>query len=90
MNNILSEKDTQALFDILVEKLEIPQTELTLDARIQEDLGADSLTVIEITMAVEELFDLSIPDEKWETVLTVRDLFEVLGERLAKPERRLS
>ena len=90
MNNILCEKDTKALFDILVEQLGVPQTELTPDARIQEDLGADSLTVIEITMAVEQRFDLSLPDETWERVLTIRDLFEALAERLAKPERRLS
>jgi acyl carrier protein len=82
MNNILSEKDTKALLDILAEQLDVQQAQLTPDARIEEDLGADSLTVMEITMAVEEHFDLSIPDEEWEKVSTVGDLFEALANLL--------
>ncbi|HWI59381.1 MAG TPA: acyl carrier protein, partial [Bacillota bacterium] len=70
---MLSEKDSQALLDLLVEQLGVQPDQLTPDARIQEDLGADSLTVMEITMAVEERFNLSIPDEEWEEVSTVGD-----------------
>ena len=76
MNNILSEKGTKALCDILVEQLGVDQTQLTPDARIEEDLGADSLTLIEIVLAVEERFDLSVPDEDAEKVSTVEELFE--------------
>jgi acyl carrier protein len=83
MNNILSDKDSQALLDLLVEQLRVHRTQLTPDARIEEDLGADSLTVMEITMAVEERFNLSIPDEQWETVSTVGDLFDALAKLLA-------
>jgi acyl carrier protein len=85
MNNILSDKDTQAIFDILVEQLGVQRTQLTPDAKIQDDLGADSLTVIEIAMAMEERFHLSIPDEQWETVSTVGDLLEIIGKLLAAP-----
>ena len=88
MNNLLSEKDTKAVLDILVEQLGVQEAQLTPDARLQEDLGADSLTIMEITMAVEERFNLSIPDEEWEKVSTVGDLFEALSELLGKPERR--
>ncbi len=88
MNNLLSEKDTRAVLDILVEQLEVQEVQLTPDARLQEDLGADSLTIMEITMAVEEQFKLSIPDAEWEKVSTVGDLFEALAELLGKPERR--
>ena len=85
MNNILSDKDTQAILDILVEQLGVQRAQLTPEAKIQEDLGADSLTVIEIAMAMEERFHLSIPDEQWETVSTVGDLLEMLAKLLASP-----
>ena len=64
MNNLLSEKDTKAVLDILVEQLGVQEAQLTPDARLQEDLGADSLTIIEITITVKERFNLSIPDKK--------------------------
>jgi acyl carrier protein len=88
MNNILSEKDTKAVFDILVEQLGVQQGQLTPDARLQEDLGADSLALVEITIVLEERFNLSIADEVWERVSTVADVFETLAELLGKPERR--
>lgn len=83
MNNILSDNDKQAVFDILVEQLGVQQAELTPGAKIQEDLGADSLTIIEIAMALEEQFQLAIPDEQWESVSTVGELFATLEKLLA-------
>jgi acyl carrier protein len=88
MNNILSDQDTEAVLDILVEQLGVQEAQLALDARLQEDLGADSLTLVEITLALKERFNLSIPDEEWEKVSTVGNLFEALADLLAKPERR--
>ena len=88
MNNILSDKDAQAVLDILVEQLGVQRAQLLPAAKIQEDLGADSLTVIEIAMAMEERFQLSIPDEQWETVSTVGDLFETVAKLLATPNRQ--
>jgi acyl carrier protein len=85
MNNILSDKDTQAVLDILVVQLGVQRAQLTHDAKIQEDLGADSLTVIEIAMAMEERFQLMIPDEQWETVSTIGDLMETIAKLLAAP-----
>jgi acyl carrier protein len=85
MKNILSDKDTRAVLDILVEQLGVRRAQLTPDAKIQEDLGADSLTVIEIAMAMEDRFHLSIPDEQWETVSTVGDLLETIAKLLAAP-----
>jgi acyl carrier protein len=89
MNDFLSEKDTKVVLDILVEQLGVQEVQLTPDARLQEDLGADSLTIMEITMAVEERFNLAIPDEEWEKVSTVGELYETLAELLGKPERRV-
>jgi acyl carrier protein len=84
MNDILSERDTKAVFDILTEQLGVEQAQLTPDARIEEDLGADSLTKVEIIMALDERFNISIPDEVAEKVSTVGDLFEALGELLER------
>jgi acyl carrier protein len=90
MNTLLSEKDTKAVFAILVEQLGVQESQLTTEARLHEDLGADSLTIVETTMALEDLFDISIPDEEWEKVSTVGDLFETLAELLEKPARRVA
>ena len=83
MKNILSDQDTHAILDILVEQLNVQRAQLTPCANIQKNLGADSLTVIEISMALEERFHLSIPDEQWETVSTVGDLLETMAKLIA-------
>jgi acyl carrier protein len=88
MNNLLSETDTKAVLDILVEQLGVEKDQLTPEARLQEDLGADSLTIAEITLALEEQFNLPIPDEEWERVSTVQDVFEALAELVGKSSRR--
>ncbi len=88
MKNLLSETDTKAVLDILVEQLGVEKDQLTPEARLEDDLGADSLTLVEITLALEERFNLSIPDEEWEGVSTVSDVFEALAELLGKPARQ--
>ena len=59
---------------IIAEHLGIDDMEkITEDAKFIDDLGADSLDTVELVMAVEEAFDVEIPDEKAETILTVGD-----------------
>lgn len=87
MNEVLPEKDTRALLDILIRQLDLKEEQLTLEAKIQEDLGADSLDVAEIIMGVEEQFGVTIPDEVSEKVSTVGDLLEVLADLLGARER---
>jgi len=87
MNDILSEKDTRIIEDILTHELDAQPEQLTYDARIMEDFSADSLTVMEIIMAVEDRFSLSIPDERWEKVKTVGDLYGALAESLQEQRR---
>ena len=66
-----------ALFDdvkaIVVEKLGVKPEEVTLAASFVDDLGADSLDTVELVMAFEEKFDMEIPDEDAEKILTVQD-----------------
>lgn len=82
MNDILSEKDARAVEEILTAELNVKREQLTPEAHLVDDLGADSLTLVEITMALEDRFNLAIPDERWEQVRTVRELHEALAELL--------
>lgn len=86
MNNILSAKDTKAVLEILVEQLGVKESQLTSEARLQEDLGADSLTIIQIIMALEDLFHVSIPDEAAEKVSTVQDVFDAISDLIGKQQ----
>ena len=59
--------------DIVVEQLNVEQEQVTPGARFQEDLGADSLDIVEMIMRIEEELDIEIPDEEAEKLLTVAD-----------------
>jgi acyl carrier protein len=86
MNNVLSETDTNIVLDILTEQLGVERSQLTPEARLEEDLGADSLEKVEIAMALDEQFHISIPDEALERISTVGDIFNVLSEFVGKPQ----
>ena len=87
MNDLLSEKDAKAVIEILTEELGVTEAQLTNDAKLEEDLSADSLRLIEINMALEDRFHLSIPDERLEQVQTVGDVFELVAEMLPRQHR---
>ncbi len=59
--------------DIIVEQLDVSEDEVTPDARFVDDLGADSLDVVELIMRIEEELELEIPDEEAEKLQTVKD-----------------
>ena len=63
---------------IIVDKLGVDEAEVTMEASFTNDLGADSLDTVELIMEFEKEFDLSIPDEKAETIATVGDAVEYL------------
>lgn len=69
---------------ILVEHLGIADTKLTPSARFIDDLGADSLDVVEIVMALEEEFAIEIGDEDAEQLTTVGKLYQYIESRVAK------
>lgn len=83
MNTKLSEQETKMVLEILSECLGVPESQLTPEARIKEDLMGDSLDDVEIVMAVEERFDVTIPDEASERVASVGDLAQLLADLLA-------
>jgi acyl carrier protein len=82
MSNTLSEATAVKIQDILLQQLGVERAQITPEAAIMADLGADSLDMVEIGMTVEETFNLTIADEDMETVRTVGDLHEVLAQYL--------
>ncbi len=58
---------------IICEQLDVPEEDVVMDASFVDDLGADSLDQVELIMAMEEEFDVSIPDEDAEKIVTVKD-----------------
>lgn len=67
--------------EIVVEQLGVAEDEVSEEASFVDDLGADSLDVVELIMAFEEAFDIEIPDEDAERIATVRDAVNYLREK---------
>jgi acyl carrier protein len=67
---------------IIVEQLGVDESEVTMEASFIEDLGADSLDIVELVMALEEEFDLTIPDEDAEKIRTVGEAVRYIQEHL--------
>jgi len=71
---------------IVAEQLEIQDREIIKpESKFAEDLGADSLDVVELVMALEEEFDLEIPDEAAEQIATVQAAVDYIEEKVATP-----
>ena len=68
--------------DIIVEQLGITRGEIVPEASFIDDLGADSLDIVELVMAMEEKFDIEIPDDDAEKIQTIGDVFSYVKERL--------
>ena len=66
--------------EIICEQLGVEEDEVTPNAKFIEDLGADSLDTVELVMAFEEEFDLEIPDEDAEKIVTVGDAITYIKE----------
>ncbi|MDO5707691.1 MAG: acyl carrier protein [Andreesenia angusta] len=64
--------------EIIAEQLDVEEDKIELESSFQDDLGADSLDVVELVMAFEEEFDLEIPDEDAEQIKTVKDTVDYI------------
>ena len=82
------EKKMDELFEkmqkLIVEKLDIDASKVTLDASFRNDLGADSLDTYELVYAIEEELGVSIPDEKANEFETVRDAYDFIKSEQGK------
>lgn len=67
---------------ILADQLDADIDSITLETDIQDDLGADSLDVVEMLMSIEDEFEIEIPDEKIESLKTVGQVVEYIQENM--------
>ena len=78
--------NTEEIFEkvkaIIVEQLGVAETSVEMEASFIDDLGADSLDIVELVMALEEEFDLEMPDSDAEKVDTVGDVVEYIKENV--------
>ena len=76
MNNV-----EEQVKKIVVEHLGIEEAKVTPDAKFIDDLGADSLDTVELVMAFEEKFEIEIPDDAAETILTVQNAINFIESK---------
>ncbi len=82
MRPMSSEEVYDKVKEIIVEQLGVAETAITPEASFIDDLGADSLDIVELIMALEEEFDLEIPDADAEKVVTVNDVVEYIKDNV--------
>jgi len=67
---------------VLAEQLAVEESQVTMEARFSEDLNADSLDLVEAVLALEEEWDIEIPEEEMENVKTVGQAVALVGSKL--------
>lgn len=78
-----SEEIFEKVKNIIVEQLGATESSVTMEASFIDDLGADSLDVVELVMALEEEFDTEIPDADAEKIISVGDVVDYIKEHIA-------
>ena len=68
--------------EMLCEQLDVEEDKVTLEASIVDDLGADSLDVVDLIMSLEEEFDVEVPDEDVEGMKTVGDIVKYIENKI--------
>jgi len=77
-----SEEIFEKVKSIIVEQLGVAESTVTMEASFIDDLGADSLDIVELVMGLEEEFSIEIPDADAEKVVTVGDVVEYIKENV--------
>lgn len=78
-----TEEVFEKIKETIIEQLGVADTAVTMEASFIDDLGADSLDIVELIMALEEEFDMEIPDTDAEKIVTVGDVVEYIKEHVA-------
>lgn len=77
-----SEEVFEKVKETIIEQIGVTDTAVTMEASFIDDLGADSLDIVELVMAIEEEFDIEIPDSDAEKVVTVGDVVDYIKENV--------
>lgn len=70
--------------DLISEQLDVKADEITEDSSIQDDLGADSLDIVDLVMAIEDEFGVEIPEDQVENIKTVGDIVKFIEDNADK------
>ena len=79
----MSDADLASFTEVIVDVLGVDASAVTLQARFGDDLEADSLDLVELMMAIEERFDIEVPEEDLEGVATVGQAWDLVQGKLA-------
>jgi acyl carrier protein len=80
LGGLMAKSVEERVKEIIVEQLGVDEDDVTPTAKFIEDLGADSLDTVELVMALEEQFDIQIPDEDAEKIVTVGDAIQYIKD----------
>jgi len=80
------EEIQKRLKDIVIDRLDVEEEQIKADASFVEDLGADSLDIVELIMGIEEEFDIEIPDEDAEKLTNVEEAMNYVKNKLGIEE----
>lgn len=78
---IMEQAKIDQIKNVIAENLNVDLDEITMDADLQDDLGADSLDAVELAMALEEELDVTIPDDVFAEMKTVGDIVKYLEQQ---------
>ena len=78
-----SEEIFDKVKNVIIEQLGVAENNVNMDSSFIDDLGADSLDIVELIMALEEEFDTEIPDSDAEKIVTVSDVVEYIKDHVA-------
>lgn len=69
--------------NIIMDQLDVDEDQITMETSVMEDLGADSIDVVDLIMAFEDEFDIKIPDEDVENIKIVGDIVKYIEDKIA-------
>ncbi len=78
----LEQEQKDKIVSIISDLTGVSEEKITEESKLSDELGLDSLDLVEVVMKLEEEFDCSIPDEDYETSMTVGSLFEIVSNRI--------
>ena len=78
----MTDENLQKIKEIIIDKLGVEDSKITLDSKFVNDLGADSLDTVELIMEFEEEFSIEIPDESAEKLTTVGEALDYINKNL--------
>ena len=76
--------DFEKIKEIMVDTLSCDEEKISLDSRLNEDLGIDSLDAVELVMALEEAYDIKIPDDELPNIKTVQNIIDCVARYRGK------